>query len=75
MPQSRYNHMERDRCCDDFIDELLKLRPHTGHRLTKTLALQKFDPQEHPRDLARAYDKVQRREAALSVPAKGKRLE
>ena len=26
-----------------------------------------YDPKEHPRDLARQYDKVQKREATLTV--------
>ena len=39
-------------------------------RLAYTLALQKYDAKEHPRDLARQYDKVQKREATLTVPGK-----
>jgi len=58
--------MDRDSWCDDFIDELLKLRPHTGHRLARTLALHQYDPKEHPRDRARQYDKAQRGGAAPS---------
>jgi hypothetical protein len=60
----------RDDWLDQFIDELLKIRPHTGHRLAKTLALHQYNGAEHPREKARQYDKAQRGE---SVPAKAKR--
>jgi len=63
--------MTRDDWCDQFIDELLKLRSHTGHRLAKTLALHQYNPAEHPRDMARQYDKGQRGESV--PPVKGKR--
>ena len=49
--------MTRDDWLRQFEDELKKLRPHVGDRLAGTLALQKFDLKEHPRDLARQYDK------------------
>jgi hypothetical protein len=60
--------MTRDDWCDQFFDELLKLRPHMGHRLARTLALHHYKPAEHPRDAARQYDKAQRGE-----PASGKK--
>ena len=62
--------MTRHDWLSQFEDELKKLRPHVADRLATTLALQKYDPKEHPRDLARQYDKVQKREATLSVPKK-----
>jgi len=37
-------------------------------RLATTLALQKYDPKQHPRDSARQYDESMR--AAASAPAK-----
>jgi hypothetical protein len=49
--------MTRDEWLGQFEDELKKLRPHVGERLAHTLALQKFDLRQHPRDLAREYDK------------------
>lgn len=49
--------MTRDEWIRQFEDELKKLRPHVGQRLAYTLALQKYDTKEHPRDLARQYDK------------------
>ena len=52
--------MTRDDWLGQFEDELKKLRPHVGDRLARTLALQQYKPQEHPRDLARQYDKSQR---------------
>ena len=63
--------MTRDDWLGQFEDELKKLRPHVGDRLAHTLALQRFDPKEHPRDLARAYDKSLR-EAAAPAAAKKK---
>jgi hypothetical protein len=30
--------MDRDSWCDDFVDELLKLRPHISHKLARTMA-------------------------------------
>jgi hypothetical protein len=58
----------RDEWRQQFEDELKKLRPHVGQRLAATLALQKYDPKQHPRDLARQYDKSMR--AAAPEPAK-----
>ena len=63
----------RDDWCDDFIDELIKLRPHATHRFAKTLALHQYDPAEHPRDRARQYDKAQRAAAPSSEPSKRRR--
>jgi hypothetical protein len=60
--------MDRVEWLRQFEDELKKLRPHVGDRLATTLALQKWDPKEHPRDLARQYDKSMR--AAASAPTK-----
>jgi hypothetical protein len=59
--------MTRDDWCAGFFDELLKLRPHMGHRLARTLAMHHYKPAEHPRDLARQYHKQQQPQAA---PAK-----
>jgi hypothetical protein len=61
--------MNRDEWLSQFEDELKKLRPHAGSRLAGTIALQKFDLKEHPRDLARQYDKSLRPPA----PAPGKK--
>ena len=61
--------MTRDEWLGQFEDELKKLRPHVGERLAHTLALQKFDLRQHPRDLAREYDKGLR---AAAAPAKKK---
>ncbi|HSB22299.1 MAG TPA: hypothetical protein VLE94_04230 [Burkholderiaceae bacterium] len=61
--------MTRDEWLSQFEDELKKLRPHVGERLAHTLALQKFDQRQHPRDLAREYDKGLR---AAATPAKKK---
>jgi len=36
-------------------DELKKLRPHLTSKVTTTLALQLYAPQEHPRVAAREY--------------------
>jgi hypothetical protein len=52
--------MTRDEWLKQFEDEVKKLRPHVGSRLAGTLALQMFDLKEHPRDLARQYDKSMR---------------
>jgi hypothetical protein len=60
----------RDEWLSQFEDELKKLRPHVGDRLAGTLALQKYDPNEHPRDLARQYDKSLRPPAAAKKRAK-----
>jgi len=59
----------RDEWLGQFEDELKKLRPHIGDRLARTLALQKYDAKQHPRDLARQYDKGLRA-AVPAVPAK-----
>jgi len=60
--------MTRDEWLAQFEDELKKLRPHVGDRLARTLALQKYDAKQHPRDLAREYDKGLK--AATPAPAK-----
>jgi len=52
--------MTRDDWLSQFEDELKKLRQHVGDKLARTMALQLYDPKEHPRDLARQYDKAQR---------------
>jgi hypothetical protein len=53
--------MTRDDWLDQFIDEIVKLRPHlVGSKMARTLALQQYKPAEHPRDMARQYDKAQR---------------
>ena len=60
--------MTRDDWRDQFVDELAKLRPYLADsRLARTLARHKYDPKQHPRDLARQYDKVQKRQAMLSA--------
>ena len=60
--------MTRDEWLQQFEDEIVKLRPHlTGGKIAYTLALQKFDLKEHPRDLARQYDK------SLRPPAPAKK--
>jgi hypothetical protein len=51
--------MDRDEWCDQFSDELKKLRPHVSDRLARTLALHAFDANEHPRVAAREYHKRQ----------------
>ncbi|HTP73534.1 MAG TPA: hypothetical protein VML58_15045 [Burkholderiaceae bacterium] len=62
--------MTRDEWLGQFEDELKKLRPHVGDRLAHTLALQKFDLKQHPRDLARAYDRGLRDAQATVAPKK-----
>ena len=52
--------MTRDEWLSQFEDELVKLRPHlAGSKMAYTLAIQKYDPKQHPRELAREYDKAQ----------------
>jgi hypothetical protein len=65
--------MTRDDWLSQFEDELKKLRPHVGDRLATTLAIQMYahNAKEHPRDLARQYDKAQR--PAAPAPAAAKR--
>jgi hypothetical protein len=70
VPARGWGLVDRDRWCDDFVDELIKLRPHVSHKLARTLALHQYDAKEHPRDKARQYDKAQRGESAVK---KGKR--
>jgi len=43
---------------------------NSGPALARTMALQLYDPKEHPRDLARQYDKSQRPPPAAKKPAK-----
>jgi hypothetical protein len=53
--------MTRDEWVDQFVDELVKLRPHLeASKMARTLALQQYKATEHPRDVARQYDKAQR---------------
>ena len=71
MPSGGYaDKVTRHEWLQQFEDELKKLRPHIGDRLAYALALQKYDAKRHPRELAPEYDKVQKREATLSAPAK-----
>ena len=63
--------MDRDSWCDDFVDELIKLRPHVSHKLARTMALHLFDVKEHPRVKAREYHK--RQEPSLPAKAASKR--
>ena len=56
--------MDRDSWCDAFVDELIKLRPHVSRKLVRTLALHQYNAAEHPRDMARRYDKAQRGDQA-----------
>jgi hypothetical protein len=61
--------MTRDDWLSQFEDELVKLRPHlAGSKMAYTLALNKYDANEHPRDLARQYHKQQA--APAPAPAK-----
>jgi hypothetical protein len=62
--------MDRETWCDQFSDELKKLRPHVSDKLARTLALHHYKPAEHPRDAARQYDKAQRGEPASSKKRK-----
>ena len=48
--------MTRDEWLDQFSDELLKLRQHLTAKFARTLALQRYDANEHPRLMAREYD-------------------
>jgi hypothetical protein len=52
--------VDRDAWCDQFSDELKKLRPHVSDRLARTLALHQYDATAHPRVAAREYDARQR---------------
>jgi hypothetical protein len=64
--------MNRDDWLDQFSDELIKLRPHVSHRLARTLALQSYAADAHPRTAARDYDARQRPAApaaAVKQPA------
>jgi hypothetical protein len=62
--------VDRDAWCDQFSDELKKLRSHVSHRLARTLALHRYDAKAHPRDTARQYDKAQRSEVAPATKKK-----
>jgi len=65
--------MTRDEWLQQFEDEVVKLRPHlAGSKMAYTLALQKYDPKQHPRDAARQYDKALKPSSA-PVAAKRKR--
>jgi hypothetical protein len=48
--------MTRDEWLDQFTDELLKLRQHLTAKFSRTIALQRYDANEHPRLKAREYD-------------------
>jgi hypothetical protein len=63
--------MDRDAWCDDFSDELIKLRPHISHKLARTMALHHYDAKAHPRVAAREYHK--RQEPGLPATPAGKR--
>jgi hypothetical protein len=63
--------MDRDAWCDDFGDELIKLRPHISHKLARTMALHHYDARAHPRVAARDYHK--RQEPGLPTKPAGKR--
>ena len=49
-------YVTRDEWLDQFSDELLKLRQHLTAKFARTLALQRYDANEHPRLKAREYD-------------------
>jgi hypothetical protein len=55
--------MTRDEWLSQFADEPKKLRPHVGDRFALTLALLRYDQQEHPRVAAREYHQQQLRNA------------
>ena len=61
--------MTRDDWLDQFTDELIKLRPHVSHRLARTLALQAYAADAHPRTAAREYH-ARQQPAAPAVAAK-----
>jgi hypothetical protein len=61
--------MTRDDWLDQFTDELIKLRPHVSHKLARTLALQCYGEQEHPRVAAREYH-ARQQPAPAARPAK-----
>jgi hypothetical protein len=62
--------MDRDAWCDQFSDDLKKLRPHVSERLARTLALYQFDAKAHPRVAAREYHKRQEPGSAPKPSAK-----
>jgi hypothetical protein len=62
--------MDRDAWCDDFSDELIKLRPHISHKLARTMALHHYDAKAHPRVAAREYHKRQEPGSAPKLSAK-----
>ena len=61
--------MIRDDWCDQFIDELIKIRPHANHRFAKTLALHLYST-EHPRTAAREYHKRQEPQSPAMLTSK-----
>jgi hypothetical protein len=62
--------MTRDDWLSQFEDELKKLRPHLSGKIAYTIALQQYNDKEHPRDLARQYDKRLRPSPAPAAPTK-----
>jgi hypothetical protein len=62
----------RDDWMSDFMDELMKLRPHLSLKFATTLALQHYSPKARPRVAAREYHAGQLNQTA-AVPAKKKR--
>jgi len=65
--------VDRDRWCDDFSDELIKLRPHVSGKLARTIALHHFDAKAHPRVAAREYHARQEPQPTAPKPAGKKR--
>jgi hypothetical protein len=64
--------MTRDDWLDQFSDELIKLRPHVSHKLARTLALNAYAAEAHPRTAARDYHARQQPAppAVTTTPAK-----
>ncbi|MCW5656203.1 MAG: hypothetical protein KIT60_00745 [Burkholderiaceae bacterium] len=65
--------MTRDDWLDQFSDELIKLRPHVSHRLARTLALQAYAADAHPRTAARDYHARQSAAAPVAAAKRTKR--
>jgi hypothetical protein len=62
--------MTRDEWLDQFSDELITLRPHVSHKLARTLALQAYAADAHPRGAARDYHARQTPAAPVVAAAK-----
>jgi len=58
------------RLAQPIEDELKKLRPQLSGKIAYTIPLQQFNDKEHPRDLARQYDKGMRPPAPAKKRAK-----